>query len=180
MELSETAQRFVLHWGEMGSRWGVNRSVAQIHALLFLVGEPLNAEEISETLTIARSNVSSSLKELQSWQLVRVVHVLGDRRDHFETSGDVWELFRTIVQGRKQREIDPTVQLLRELKTSSRMADEDPKVAKRIAQTLDFLEVLTRWSDQMLRLPPETLARVLKLGAGIQKLLSKGSGESKG
>src|ERR1035437_1780424 len=109
----------------MGSRWGVNRTVAQIHALLYLAGRPLDAEEIAETLGVARSNVSTSLKELQSWKLVRITHLMGDRRDHFETSTDVWELFRLIVEGRRQREIDPTITVLRECLDSSGMASED-------------------------------------------------------
>ena len=115
MELTDIQQRFVIHWGEMGSAWGVNRTVAQIHALLFIHGRPLHAEELAATLGVARSNVSNSLKELQNWGLVRVTHTLGDRRDYFETSGDVWELFRTIVRGRKEREFDPTTRLLAEL-----------------------------------------------------------------
>src|SRR5262249_10220147 len=115
MELSSTSQKFILHWGEMGARWGVNRTVAQIHALLYLHGKPLPADEIAETLNVARSNVSNSLRELQSWNLVKVVHLMGDRRDHFETSTDIWELTRTIVRERQQREIAPTVALLKDL-----------------------------------------------------------------
>src|SRR6266481_5150843 len=113
LRLSAVARRFVLHWGEMGSRWGVNRTVSQIHALLYLAGRPMHAEEIGQALGVARSNVSNSLKELQNWNLVRIVHLLGDRRDHFETSSDVWELFRTVVRERKAREFDPTVSVLR-------------------------------------------------------------------
>lgn len=171
MELKPVAQRFVLHWGEMGSRWGVNRSVAQIHALLYLVGRPMHAEEIQETLGIARSNVSNSLKELQSWDLVRLTHVLGDRRDHFETSADVWELFRTIVLGRKRREIDPTLDVLRGCLASAELEQEDPAARKRIEETLALMETLTSWSEEMLRLKPQTLVRIMKLGAKIQNLL---------
>jgi DNA-binding transcriptional regulator GbsR (MarR family) len=108
--LPAVTERFVLHWGEMGSRWGVNRTMSQIHALLFVTGRPMNADELCEQLGVARSNVSTSLRELQGWGLVKIVHLLGDRRDHFETSGDVWELLRTIVRGRKQREFEPTIQ----------------------------------------------------------------------
>ena len=115
MELTETARRFVVHWGEMGTAWGVNRTVAQIHALLFFHGRPLHADDIAQTLVVARSNVSNSLKELLNWNLIRTTHVLGDRRDYFETSLDVWELFRTIVRERKEREFDPTVRVLQEL-----------------------------------------------------------------
>src|SRR6266403_1081281 len=112
--LSSVAQKFVLHWGEMGSRWGINRTVAQIHALLFLSPKPLDAEEIAQTLNVARSNVSNSLRELQGWGIVRVVHILGDRRDHFESMKQVWEMFRTVLDERKKRETDPTLHMLRE------------------------------------------------------------------
>ena len=108
MELSGATREFVLHWGEMGTRWGVNRTVAQAHALLYLSPEPLTAEEIAETLSVARSNVSTSLKELQSWKLAQVVHRMGDRRDYFRTSHDVWELFMTVIEQRVEREIEPT------------------------------------------------------------------------
>ena len=108
MELTPVMEKYILHWGEMGTRWGVNRTVAQIQALLFLSPSPMNAEEITETLGVARSNVSTSIKELQSWKLIKVVHLLGDRRDHFEALKDPWEMFQTIMEGRKQRELDPT------------------------------------------------------------------------
>src|SRR6266849_1589093 len=113
-QLKPIQQKFVLHWGEMGTRWGINRTVAQIHALLFLSPRPLNAEEIAQTLGVARSNVSTSLRELQGWGIVRLVHVLGDRRDHFESLKDVWEMFRMVLDERKKREIDPTLAMLRE------------------------------------------------------------------
>src|SRR5207244_7310402 len=113
MELTPLNQKFILHWGEMGTRWGINRTVAQIHALLFLSPKPLNAEEIAETLSVARSNVSTSLKELQGWGIVKIVHLLGDRRDHFESMKDVWEMFQLILEERKRREIDPTLAVLR-------------------------------------------------------------------
>src|SRR6201987_4498648 len=112
-KLSPIQQNFILHWGEMGTRWGINRTVAQIHALLFLSPKPLNAEEIAQTLCVARSNVSTSLKELQGWGIVKLVHVLGDKRDHFESMKDVWEMFRVVLDERKRREIDPTLNMLR-------------------------------------------------------------------
>ncbi len=171
MSLSPASERFVLHWGEMGSRWGVNRTVAQIHALLYLSEKPLTADEITETLGVARSNVSNSLKELLSWQLVKIIHVLGDRRDHFETSKDVWALFKLIVAGRKQREIDPTLAMLEALLTSPEMQSESPSTRQRIEETQQFLSILTQWSDEMLRLEPETLMKVLKLGARISKFI---------
>src|SRR5947207_13827128 len=113
-KLKPVQQKFVLHWGEMGTRWGINRTVAQIHALLFVSPKPLNAEEIADTLAVARSNVSNSLKELQGWGIVKLVHVLGDKRDHFESMKDVWEMFRVVLDERKRREIDPTLAVLRE------------------------------------------------------------------
>lgn len=169
--LSPVAQRFVLHWGEMGSRWGVNRTVAQIHALLFFMGRPMHADEIVEALTVARSNVSTSLRELQNWNLVRVVHLLGDRRDHFETSRDVWELFRTVVRERKAREFDPTIGVLRDCVGDPGFAQEDAGTQLRIRETLALMESLSAWGDEMLRLEPATLMKVMKLGARIQKLV---------
>ena len=119
-ELPAVEQKFVLHWGEMGTRWGINRTVAQIHALLYISPKPLHAEEIAETLGVARSNVSTSLKELQGWGIVKLTHVLGDKRDHFEALKDVWEMFRIVLDERKRREIDPTVALLRECAAQAR------------------------------------------------------------
>jgi DNA-binding transcriptional regulator GbsR (MarR family) len=169
--LSTLSRRFVMHWGEMGSRWGVNRSVAQIHALLFLAGRPLHADEIGETLQIARSNVSNSLRELMNLKLVRVVHQLGERRDHFETSKDVWELFRTVVRERKAREFDPTVAMLAELASDPAFAAEDEGARTRIRDTLELMRSLSGWGEEMLRLEPATLMKVMKLGSRIQKLL---------
>ena len=173
MELTPITERFILHWGEMGSRWGVNRTVAQIHALLYLLGRPVAADEIADTLGVARSNVSTSLKELQGWRLARVVHVMGDRRDHFETSTDVWELFKLIVEGRRQRELDPTLSMLRESLLSTDMNQEQKETEQRIRDTLVFLETLTTWSDEMLRLKPETLMRTLGVGAKISRTVRR-------
>ena len=173
MKLTPVSERFILHWGEMGARWGVNRSVAQIHALLYLAERPLAADEIAETLGLARSNVSNSIKELQSWRLVRMVHALGDRRDHFETSKDVWELFRLIVEGRRQREIEPTLDVLAELQESEDFARESAGARQRIAETREFISLLTVWADEMLRQDPRTLMKVLKLGAGVSKLIRR-------
>ena len=171
MNLSPSIERFVLHWGEMGARWGVNRTVAQIHALLFVEGRPVHADELVDTLSVARSNVSTSLRELQGWKLVRLVHVAGDRRDHFETSTDCWELMRTIVRERQQREIAPTIGVLRELLADPAMRAEPAAVRQRLRQTLGLVETLTAWSDEMLALDRQTLEQVLKLGARIQRLL---------
>ncbi len=171
MDLSPTLSRFVLHWGEMGTRWGVNRTVAQIHALLFITGRPMHAEEIADTLGVARSNVSNSIRELQGWNLVRLVHLAGDRRDHFETSVQVWELLRVIVRERQRREIAPTIEVLRELLADPAIGKDPAEAKLRIRETLELLETLTVWSDEMLRLDTETLTKVLKLGAKIKKLL---------
>ncbi|MDO5692368.1 MAG: MarR family transcriptional regulator [Pseudomonadota bacterium] len=171
MQLTDTARRFVVHWGEMGSAWGVNRTVSQIHALLYYHGRPLNAEDIADTLSVARSNVSTSLKELQNWGLVRVTHVLGDRRDYFETSSDVWELFRTIVRERKEREFDPTTRLLRELVAQPGFEAEPADTQDRVQETLRFMESLGSWADEMLRLSPPTLEKVLRMGASVQRFV---------
>lgn len=177
MELTDTAQKFVLHWGEMGSRWGVNRTVSQIHALLFYVGRPLTAEDIATTLNIARSNVSNSLKELQNWNLIRVVHLMGDRRDHFDTTTDVWTLFRTVVSERKQREFNPTITVLRECVNSPDFTAEDAAAQKRIKECLALMETLSVWADEMIRLEPSTLVKVMKLGAKVQGLIRGKSDE---
>jgi DNA-binding transcriptional regulator GbsR (MarR family) len=171
MELTPTLSRFVLHWGEMGTRWGVNRTVSQIHALLYITGRPMHAEEIADTLGVARSNVSNSIRELQSWNLVKLVHIAGDRRDHFETATHVWELLRTIVRERQRREIAPTIEVLRELLADPAISKESADAKLRIRETLELLETLTAWSDEMLRLDTETLTKVLKLGAKIKKLI---------
>ena len=174
MKLDPTTQKFVLHWGEMGTQWGVNRTVAQIHALLYIIGRPMNAEEIAETLSVARSNVSNSVKELQSLKLVQVTHQLGDRRDYFTTSDDVWVLVRTIIEERQRREIEPTLHFLNELMATPEFAQENEQVQRRIRDTQQFMEVATNWTKEMLKLPTSTLAQVLKLGAKVQKLLGLG------
>src|SRR6266487_1063819 len=126
-KLSPIQQKFILHWGEMGTRWGINRTVAQIHALLFISPKPLTAEELAETLAVARSNVSNSLRELQSWGIVKLVHVMGDKRDHFESMKEVWEMFRVVLDERKKREIDPTIHLLRECIEEAEQGKETDK-----------------------------------------------------
>ena len=173
MELKPIAERFVLHWGEMGSRWGVNRTVAQIHALLYLAGRPMDAEEITSTLGVARSNVSNSLKDLQSWHLIRVVHLKGDRRDHFETSTDVWELFKLIVAGRRQREIDPTAVALKECLQNPAIDEEDEGTRERIEETLRFIEIMSALAEEMLRYKPETLMKTLGMSAKISKAIRR-------
>lgn len=172
MKLNPVAERFVLHWGEMGSKWGVNRTVSQIHALLYLAGKPMPADEIVETLGVARSNVSNSIKELLNWKLISVVHVMNDRRDHFTTSTDVWELFRIVVSERKQREFDPTIHVLQSCLNSDDLSKESAAVQQRIRETLGLMESLSTWGNQMLKLEPATLMKVMKLGARIQNLIN--------
>jgi len=169
--VTPAGRRFVLHWGEMGSRWGVNRTVSQIHALLFLLGRPMHAEELADILQVARSNISTSLRELQSWKLVRVTHLLGDRRDHFETAQDPWELLRIIVRERKSREFDPTIGVLRECTADPGFARLDAGAQKRVRETLALMESLSAWSDEMLALESATLMRLMKLGAKVQSML---------
>ncbi len=171
MKLTPVTEKFILHWGEMGTMWGVNRTVSQIHALLYIVGKPMQAEEIADTLGVARSNVSNSLKELQNWKLVKLAHVMGDRRAHFETSVDVWELFRTVVRERKERELKPTIETLRQCINHSEFGQEDPASQERIRETLALMETITTWTDEMLRLEPATLMKLLKMGASIQKFV---------
>lgn len=179
MSLSPLQERFILHWGEMGSRWGVNRTVAQIHALLFLSERAITADEICETLNLARSNVSTSLKELQGWNLARVSHVLGDRRDHFETYKDVWDIFRAVVQERRRREIEPTLSMLRSAVLDGDHAavapdgadPRDERTLERMREVLDFMETGTSWIDEMNRLDPKTLINLLKMGARIQQFV---------
>jgi DNA-binding transcriptional regulator GbsR (MarR family) len=170
--LTPTMTRFVLHWGEMGTRWGVNRTVAQVHALLFVSPKPLHAEEIAETLSVARSNVSTSLRELQGWGIVRVGHVMGDRRDHFESIKDVWELYRQVMDERKRREIDPTLSVLRECVIEAEKSGPEDKYAReRLADLLHFFETMTTWYEQVKRLPTPTLLKMVRLGEKIRKLL---------
>ena len=172
MNLSPTAQKFVLHWGEMGTRWGVNRTLAQIHALLYLADEPLSADDIVETLGVARSNVSNSLKELQSWKLVRVSHVMGDRRDRFTALQDVWEIFRVILEERKRREIDPTLSVLRECAIEGEQDKElDADTLARMQATLDFLELFSASFEDYRRLSPQTLQKMLKMGGKVARFI---------
>jgi len=172
MTLTPIQQKFVLHWGEMGARWGINRTVAQIHALLFLSAKPLHAEDIADTLDVARSNVSNSLRELQGWGIVRVVHLLGDRRDHFESLKDVWEMFRIIVDERKKREADPTLVMLREAVADAKQPGAaDAYTRKRLSDMLEFFEAMTRWVEQTRKLPTPALVRMVKMGDKIAKML---------
>jgi DNA-binding transcriptional regulator GbsR (MarR family) len=172
VKLPPAVERFVLHWGEMGAVWGTNRSVGQIHALLYLSDKPLTAEELADTLGLARSNVSNSLKELLGWNLIRRVHVMGDRRDHFAAETDLWEMVTRIAEGRKAREIDPTLAMLR---TCRAEADADPFMSttarQRIGAMHDFVTAVDGWAGQMRRLPRAKLALLLRLGAAVVRYI---------
>ncbi len=173
MKLTPIMRKYILHWGEMGSRWGMNRTVSQIHALLYLAPSPLTAEEIAETLSVARSNVSASLKELQNWGIVRMTHVMGDRRDHFEAVKDNWEMLIVIIEERKRREIDPTLVMLNEcVEQAEKDKVTDPEIKRRITEMLEFTETLNNWSEQMKKLPKPTLIKLMKMGAKVAKFVS--------
>lgn len=171
-ELSPVQQKFILHWGEMGARWGINRTVAQIHALLFITAKPVPAEEISDTLGVARSNVSTSLKELQGWGTVRLVHVLGDKRDHFECMKDVWEMFRTVLDERKKRELDPTLTVLRDcLIEADQDKTTDPYTQQRLHELAEFFETANSWYSMVRSWPRGAVTKMIKLGDKVKKVL---------
>lgn len=175
--LSPVEQKFILHWGEMGTRWGINRTVAQIHALLFISAQPLHAEQIAETLSVARSNVSTSLKDLQGWGIVKLVHVLGDKRDHFESMKDVWEMFRVVLDERKRREIDPTLALLRAcIAEAEKDKETDEYTEQRLRDLHEFFQTTTAWYMQIRQWPTSVLTRFVKLGDKTRKLLRMASG----
>jgi len=179
MNLTPVMTRFILHWGEMGARWGVNRTVAQIHALLYLAPGPLPADEIAATLNVARSNVSTSLKELQGWGLVSIAHVMSDRRDHFAARSDPWEMLLTIMEQRKRREIEPTLAVLRECVQELEKDRDTPKEARaRIENMLGFLTNVTGWFEQMLALPKTTALTLMKLGSKIANFVPKAAKET--
>ena len=173
--LSPVQQKFILHGGEMGTRWGLNRTVAQIHALLFISEKPLNADDILQALGVARSNVSNSLKELQGWGIVRRVHVMGDSRDHFESLKDVWEMFRVVMDERKKREFDPTERLLREcIAEAEKDKETDEYTEQKLRELADFFETTTTWYLQVRQLPTTALTKFLKAGEKLRKLLGIG------
>jgi DNA-binding transcriptional regulator GbsR (MarR family) len=174
--LSPVARKFILHWGEMGTRWGLNRTVAQIHALLYLAEKPLHAEQICDQLGLARSNVSTSLRELQNWGIVKIVHVMGDRRDHFETIHDVWELFRIIAAERKRREMDPTIGVLRECVAEAGAATSpvDPVTSERLLAMKEFFEIAADSYAHLSKLPPNSVRRLAKMADSVASLLGRG------
>src|ERR1044071_8606399 len=165
-KLPAVVERFILHWGDMGDQWGVNRSVSQIHGLLYVSERPLTAEEIAEQLGMARSNVSNSLKELLNWDLIRRVPVKGDRRDHFEAETDIWEVAARIAAGRKQREIDPAIEALRACVADAAADPEiSPVASRRLKEMLAFTETVDGWFSQMLAVPRPKLIALMRLGA---------------
>ncbi len=174
-QMSSVQQKFVLHWGEMGTRWGINRTVAQIHALLYISEQPRNAEQIAEALGVARSNVSTSLKELQGWGIVKMVHVMNDKRDHFESMKDVWEMFRVVLDERKRREIDPTLNLLREcIAEAEKDKQSDKYTEERLRALRDFFETTTSWYLQVRKWPNNAIVRFVRLGDKALKVMGLG------
>jgi DNA-binding transcriptional regulator GbsR (MarR family) len=171
-KLPEALQRFILHWGDMGGQWGVNRSVSQIHALLYLSAEPLTAEDIAEKLGLARSNVSNSIKELQNWELVRRLPVMGDRRDFFAAETDVWTMAAKIAAGRKQREIDPALAALAAcVEAADGDSTVDPVAVARLKEMLAFTQTVANWYEQMAKVPRPSLMLLIRLGNKIINLL---------
>jgi len=174
--LSAVQRKFILHWGEMGTKWGVNRTVAQVHALLYISPQPLNADDLVATLDVARSNVSTSLKELQGWGIVRRVHVLGDKRDHFESLKDVWEMFRIVMDERKKREFDPTMHMLREcIDEAEKDKTTDEYTETRLRELYRFFEVTTALYAQTRRWTPAAIVKFMKAGDRVLKTLGFGS-----
>jgi len=173
MKLTPVQEKLILHWGEMGTRWGINRTVAQIHALLYFHAKPLAADEITDILQVARSHVSSSLKELQTWGIVGVIHVMGDRRDHFQALKDVWQTFEILLDERKRREVDPTIKVLRE--TAAMLAEDkssdDSYTRERLNELLTFMESVDTWYSEVRRLPRNARVKLVALGAKLSQWL---------
>jgi len=172
--LPPSVTRFVLHWGDLGSQWGVNRSVAQIHALLYLSELPLTAETIADQLGLARSNVSNSIKELLGWGLIHRVPLLGDRRDHLAAETDIWEIVTRIAKGRKAREVDPAEAALRACTADAeRDPDISPVAKQRLQAMLDFVSTMSRWHDEMMQVPKSTLMGLIKMGSRVTRQFGK-------
>ena len=171
MKLAPLTQRFVLHFGEMGSRWGINRTVGQIYALLYVSPRALNADDIGEALAFSRSNVSMGLKEMQSWNLVRLQHLPNDRREYFQAPEDVWAIFRTLADERRKREIDPTLSMLRDALMEQPSTEDDIHAQARMRQMHDLVELMTGWLVDVQKMDSATLASLMKMGAQVQKLL---------
>jgi len=171
MDLPPLIQKFVLHFGEMGGRWGINRTVGQIYALLFVADRPLNAEEITAALGIARSNTSMGLKELEAWRLIRKRHLPDDRRDYFEAPDDIWQIVRTLAEERRKREIDPTLSMLRDVLMETPCSAEERHAQARMGEMRELIELLVGWADDVQKLDNHSLRQLLALGAGVSKVL---------
>ncbi|WP_309545391.1 GbsR/MarR family transcriptional regulator [Thalassotalea euphylliae] len=171
MKVSPMTQSLILHFGEMGSKWGLNRTLGQMYALIVLTQEPLNADQISECLQISRSNVSMGLKELKSWNLIKLQHIPGDRKEYFSAPSDVWEIARTLVVERRKRELDPTLSMMRDALLQSPSNEADRYVQQRVQEMHDLMEMVTLWSNELQGMSSEKLAALLKLGEGVGKLL---------
>lgn len=169
--LTPLVRSFIAHFGEMGSRWGINRTVGQIYALIFVSPQPLNADDIAAQLEFSRSNVSMGLKELQSWRLVQLRHLPGDRREYFEAPQDAWEIFRTLAEERRRREIEPTLSMLRNALLESPTCEEDRIAQQRMRAMHDLIEMLTTWFDDVQRLDARTLSQLMRMGSKVQRLL---------
>ena len=177
--MSPLVRTFVGHFGEMGSRWGINRTVGQIYALIFVSPAPLHADDIAEALEFSRSNVSMGLKELQAWRLVSLRHLPGDRREYFEAPADAWEVFRTLAEERRRREVEPTLSMLRNALLEPATSAADRLAQERMRGMHDLIELLTTWFDDVQRLDPKTLAQLMRLGSKVQRLLEFTAGRRK-
>ncbi|MDT9001383.1 GbsR/MarR family transcriptional regulator [Paucibacter sp. APW11] len=169
--MSPLVRSFVAHFGEMGSRWGINRTVGQIYALIYVSPRALNADEMAEALEFSRSNLSMGLKELQAWRLVRLKHLPGDRREYFEAPSDAWEIFRTLAEERRRREIEPTLSMLRNALLEQPSSEEDRIAQERMRGMHDLIELMSNWFDDVQRMDSQTLAQLMKMGSKVQKLL---------
>ncbi|WP_448213173.1 GbsR/MarR family transcriptional regulator [Colwellia sp. MEBiC06753] len=171
MKTTPMIKSLVLHFGEMGSKWGLNRTLGQMYALIVLTEQPLNADQISETLQISRSNVSMGLKELKSWNLIKLHHIPGDRKEYFSAPSDVWEIARTLVVERRKRELDPTLSMMRDALLQSPSNSDDQYAQQRVQEMHDLMEMVTLWSNELQTMSSEKLSALLKLGEGISKIL---------
>lgn len=171
MHVSPKVESFIVHFGEMGSRWGINRTVGQMYALLMMNEEPLNADDISEALSVSRSNVSMGLKELQSWRLIKPHHIAGDRKEYYTAPDDCWEIARTLIEERRKREIEPTLSMLRDELMREPVTDQGRYAQQRMQEMHDMIEMMTKWSEELLRLNPDNLSKLMKLGSGVSKIL---------
>ena len=170
MNLDQLEQQFIIHFGEMGSKWGINRTVRQIYALLYISANALNAEEISSGLGFSRSNVSMGLKELESLNLIRLKHLLGDRRDYFSTPDDLWDIVRTLIEERRKREIEPTLSMLRSMLLEQPDGIEENYAQSKIQEMYDLINVLTNWYNDIKKIDNKKLEQLLNLGSKIYKL----------